>query len=176
MKQKAFTLIELLVVISIIGLLASIALVALGSARAKARDAKRVADLKQVSTALELFYDAYGRYPVTAGAPTWEGHWVNFKICLETGVNCGLTIPGTYQPAITNMPDDPLNLTPDVVDDSITYYPPYNGNEKGYLLRAVLETNSPALQSDADGDFYNTADGLCNDANRYFCLKVNWPW
>ncbi len=69
--QKGFTLIELLVVIAIIGLLASVVLLALGSARQKARDAKRVADVRQIQSALELFYNDNNRYPTaTASAPT----------------------------------------------------------------------------------------------------------
>jgi prepilin-type N-terminal cleavage/methylation domain-containing protein len=67
-KQKGFTLIELLVVIAIIGLLASVAMVSLSSARAKARDAKRKADFRQLSTALQLFYEINGRMPGNFGA------------------------------------------------------------------------------------------------------------
>ena len=53
-NQKGFTLIELLVVIAIIGLLSTMAVVSLNSARQKARDAKRVSDVKQISTVLQL--------------------------------------------------------------------------------------------------------------------------
>ena len=76
-KQKGFTLIELLVVIAIIGLLASIVLVSVNSAREKARDARRKADLHQIQLALEMYYDNNGHYPMvvsqvlsTAG-PSW---------------------------------------------------------------------------------------------------------
>ena len=62
-KKRGFTLIELLVVIAIIGLLATIAVVALQNARSKARDARRVADVKQMQTALELFFNDQQRYP-----------------------------------------------------------------------------------------------------------------
>ena len=60
---KAFTLIELLVVIAIIGILATLAIVSLSTARSSSRDAKRLADLKQLQTALEVYYNDYGSYP-----------------------------------------------------------------------------------------------------------------
>lgn len=62
-KRKGFTLIELLVVIAIIGLLATIAVIALNSARVSSRDAKRVADVKEVQTGLELYFNEKNSYP-----------------------------------------------------------------------------------------------------------------
>ncbi|MEK9176963.1 MAG: prepilin-type N-terminal cleavage/methylation domain-containing protein [Patescibacteria group bacterium] len=63
---KGFTLIELLVVIAIIGILSSVVLASLNDARMKSRDAKRIADLKQLQLALELFFDGSGAYPTYA--------------------------------------------------------------------------------------------------------------
>ena len=71
--QRAFTLIELLVVIAIIGLLASVVMVALSNARGKARDAKRKADLEQVSKALELYYNDHGTYLVAGSGASGCG-------------------------------------------------------------------------------------------------------
>ena len=62
MKRQGFTLIELLVVIAIIGLLSTMAVVSLNGAREKARDAQRVSDVKQISTALEMFYASKDTY------------------------------------------------------------------------------------------------------------------
>src|SRR3990167_6454291 len=61
-SSKGFTLVELLVVIAIIGVLSTLILLQLGAARSKARDAKRVADINQVRSAEELFFDDNGRY------------------------------------------------------------------------------------------------------------------
>lgn len=52
--DAGFTLIELLVVIAIIGLLASVVLASLNSARTKGRDARRLADLKEIATQIEV--------------------------------------------------------------------------------------------------------------------------
>ena len=72
--KKGFTLIELLVVISIIGLLSTLAVVALSSARNKSRDTRRLADIKQLTTALELYRDRVGAYPDSdyAGCGGWD--------------------------------------------------------------------------------------------------------
>jgi len=64
--NKGFTLVELLVVIAIIGLLSTIAVVSLGSARTKARDTKRLADTRQLMTALEQYYNDQNGYPTVA--------------------------------------------------------------------------------------------------------------
>jgi prepilin-type N-terminal cleavage/methylation domain-containing protein len=56
-KDRGFTLIELLVVIAIIGILSSVVLASLNSARKKGRDARRISDIKQLQLALELYYD-----------------------------------------------------------------------------------------------------------------------
>lgn len=66
-NKKGFTLVELLVVIAIIGLLATIAFISLNSARGKARDAKRVSDVRSIQSVLELYYNdqVVPAYPAT---------------------------------------------------------------------------------------------------------------
>lgn len=66
-EPKGFTLVELLVVVAIIGLLATLSVLALGSARVRARDAKRLADVKTTQTALELYNNDQGGYPPDQG-------------------------------------------------------------------------------------------------------------
>jgi prepilin-type N-terminal cleavage/methylation domain-containing protein len=116
-KKKGFTLIELLIVIGIIGVLASIVLVSMGSARAKARDAVRQADMRQWVSAMELYYNDYDKYfqkatmpadgeitylprvPVTPKTPAYG--WVDNsaaandqKFCIYATMETGCTVSG----------------------------------------------------------------------------------
>ncbi|MBD3311418.1 MAG: prepilin-type N-terminal cleavage/methylation domain-containing protein [Candidatus Magasanikbacteria bacterium] len=101
MNKKGFTLIELLVVIAIIGLLSTLAVVALGSAREKARDSKRLSDLKQVQTALELFYTDQNSYPTSTAATLGTGNYA----CLDaSGFGSAGTCTNAYMGIV---PDDP---------------------------------------------------------------------
>ena len=95
-KAKGFTLIELLVVIAIIGLLSTLAVVALNNARQKSRDAKRVSDVKQVSTALELYFADNNGYPTASTAITLGD---TSHACLDKGgfvATCSTATAPTY--------------------------------------------------------------------------------
>ena len=66
--NRGFTLIELLVVIAIIGILSSVVLASLNSARDKGANAAIKADLAGVRTQAELVYDTDGNYNAVCGA------------------------------------------------------------------------------------------------------------
>lgn len=91
-SSRGFTLIELLVVIAIIGILASIVLVSLNTARSKGRDTQRVATVKQIQTALEMYFDSAGRYPGTIAGlvPTYlsatpaDPQTGSYQYCIDT--------------------------------------------------------------------------------------------
>ena len=139
-NNKGFTLIELLVVISIIGLLSSLAVVSLNSARVKARDALRKADMAQMRTALNLYYMDHNQYPVcghfdgatspygaTVGDNEDDGSWcyINNDSVLNKGLNYKLT-SGTH-PVIQEIPRDPKNK------DNLASF------DSGYIYRYVSD-------------------------------------
>jgi prepilin-type N-terminal cleavage/methylation domain-containing protein len=99
---KGFTLIELLVVISIIGVLSTIVLSSLSSARLKARNAKRIRDLHEVSLALELYYSDYNAYPAPDGASTDRSQCAAWGSLAANSV-----IPGLIPTYIREFPTDP---------------------------------------------------------------------
>jgi len=66
--KKGFTLIELLVVVAIIGILASVVLASLNTARAKGADAAIKANLANIRAQAELMYDTNSNYNTVCGA------------------------------------------------------------------------------------------------------------
>ncbi len=64
-SSKGFTLVELLVVITIIVMLMAISLSWVGQSREKALDAKRIAGIKQLKTAVDNYFAVCYRFPQT---------------------------------------------------------------------------------------------------------------
>ena len=140
-KQQGagFTLIELLVVIAIIGILSTLAVVSLGNARTRARDSKRVADIRNVQTALEIYYTDRVAYPAapaanvcTASDTTLEG------CCLENAASSGGWLATcTAANRLITVPKDPRDLA---ADDYV-----YSIVGTNYNITFVLESGAGDL-------------------------------
>ncbi len=130
-NKKGFTLIELLVVIAIIGLLSTLAVVALNGAREKARDAKRKSDLKQISTAMEMYMANNDSYPVvgTCGNDGIIANSTNNHICSGSSLTDG---SNTY---LANIPADPK-------DDATYFYEYQSGDTSTYCIQVSLEKST----------------------------------
>ena len=179
-NEKGFTLIELLVVIAIIGLLASVVLLALNSARAKSRDAKRLADIRQIASAMELYYNDCGGYPTNYVAATPRGLILGSTYRLQSGTGmpaangtctaadsgvttsaaAGTAYMGSF-PA-TPQPGDTATCTAAVADNT-------NAPAGVTTLTAI---KSPASTPN-DYVFYAGGAGVALDSTKYnvtFCL------
>lgn len=110
--KKGFTLIELLVVISLIGILAALALVSYTGTQKQARDAQRKSDLKQYQNSLELFANKNnGLYPSeTSGS----------------GARCSTTLCSDL--SLSSCPEDPR------YDDDNTFVYRYQSDDPGGIV------------------------------------------
>ena len=145
--RQGFTLIELLVVIAIIGLLSTLAVVSLNGARSKARDARRVSDLKAVSSALELYRDDNLDNVVSI-----DTDW-------DTTIGTNLNATAIYLPA--GAPTDPdTTRASGGLNEANSYA--YSSDGDFYLLAAVLENNPPG--KGLNGAIATFGDGRCVNA------------
>lgn len=132
-KRKGFTLIELLIVIAIIGLLATLAIISLTTAQRKARDTKRIADMKSIQTAVELYFSDNSAYPDPAD-------WSAFQTDLA--------------PYISQIPVDPNNSSGTQYTYGFCTAGGPCASSDQYFVGAVLEdTTHAALDQDDDFDY-----------------------
>lgn len=143
-NHSGFTLIELLVVITVIGALSGILLGVINSSgvRAKARDSQRIADIKKIQTALELYFADNRAYPVSNGG-TGNDSWEQ----IGPG-STGNQIVGALQPSyIDPVPQDPQgesanNADPCGSPDFQRYHYRTQNSGQTYYLAAILEVTS----------------------------------
>lgn len=127
-KARGFTLIELLVVVAIIGILASVITANVATSKSKSRDGKRVADLKILQLALELYYNDNQKFPLTLGT----------------------LITGGYLPL---EPKDPSNNTTSYYYSAITLTS-YGSTNCGAVATAIKYHLGAAMEND---ELSNTA-------------------
>lgn len=123
-RSRGFTLIELLVVISIISLLSSIVLTSVNSARAKARDARKQADFRAISTALQFFFDKNNRMPANYLPGAGQCESTQYNQSMQELVDAGF---------LSAVPKNPGNGV-------YCYYDYGPGNTIGALMVTTLET------------------------------------
>jgi len=149
--REGFTLIELLVVIAIIGILSTLAVVALNSARQRSRDAKRVSDVRQIQTALELGYSENNVYPTQATAADLGSG--NYKVLCQnntatppatvfaaTTAGCGTSGTGTVYMGLVPAPPTPPTGN--------AYS--YKSTASGYSVQFTLEGSTGQLAAGAN--------------------------
>ncbi|MDP3093945.1 MAG: type II secretion system protein [bacterium] len=118
-----FTLIELLVVLTIIGIIASVALVSMQSVRTKARDSRRLTDIRQSMLALELYYDDHLEYPEKGAVGIIDDS------------------PLSIVPYLDPMPKDPGNTPPACLPEGYRWWG-NTGQTQKYCLWACLESGA----------------------------------
>lgn len=143
---RGFTLIELLVVVSIIGFIASTVLASLSAARMKGRDAKRLEEMKQIQTALELYFNTNNAYPGS------NDQWFDINGCDAGFSDLSSVLTSSY---MRKVPTDPTA-------GRCNWYQ----NKKsgmGYIVTFQPE-QSALLTKDVD----------CYTPATWFCMGVNW--
>ena len=172
LRKKGFSLIELLVVIAVIGILASIIMASVNSARDKGLNARRVTDIAQYQLALELYRDANGEYPDTAswaclGDYSGDSCWIGGSVSEQSVLSTAL------EPYIPGLPA--VEVPVEGATESRVGYIYIDRPPQGYRIRYHLEGTA---QDCGPGILYDSGDDtdcrLCGgtEAGDSFCESI----
>ena len=155
-QKSSFTLIELLIVIAIIGLLSMLIMVSVSSVRQKARDTRRVSDLKQISIALEQYYNDKGVFPSGNYDSRNLDQWNTFS--------------GFLSPEyIESVPVDPMNNKGDgsMCGNCGEYY--YSGTSDKYIISTYLATSQQYVTGSNQWGAYYSVTTSCAPTTFWSC-------
>lgn len=169
-KKTGFTVVELLVVIVVIGILATIVVVAYNGIQQRARDTARTSDVAAIIKALELYYIKNGEYPAAGGSTAINTSW---STTADASWDALVT---ALEPHISVLPSDPLS-TPGVAvtsSGSNGYNYAYYANRStwcgaGYLQMYILiyrYENLPEENTDVGDCSTNPIGPYGNSSNR----------
>ena len=116
--KKGFTLVELLMVIAIIGLLTATMVFVFSYVKARSRDAVRVADVNQLTKALDLYLNETGSYPVLFQPVCVDGD----DLVTEELANAGLITANISDPSFFDDTDKCYQYSSDGTTYSVRYY------------------------------------------------------
>lgn len=167
-RQDGFTIIELLTVIAVIGLLASIITTTVGTVRSKARDAKRLGNLKALTNALELYLTNNNSSYPPAGCDG-DGLAEIATCCSSWGLGNGW-ISGLAPTYMSALPHDPLE--PPTAGGPDICYARGVTDGSGYKFEYRLENRD---DQKALGQYVYTSVESGITVYRYD-FKLNWPF
>ena len=170
-----FTLIELLVVVAIMGLLASIVLVNINSARTKTRDVLRKVGLRQLQSSLEAYYSTNGGYPSTdPDNLSYTGVWYSSEVGDEAGPNGpdnnGDWIPGLVPDYVSELPKDPRGGTSPIDycnRDGYTYKSAFLYKSDGVNYKLL---SNCAFENNSSDSYGNSSDTYTDP------VRSSWAW
>lgn len=182
LSQQGFTLMELLITIAIIGIIATLTIIAINPQKrfASARDAERKAGLRQIATNLALYDLDHGVYPSPCGRYSADS-------CDSYNDEEEWVPDLKSQSYVKTMPIDPINNGfVSVYGDHLSYFyisEDYNGAEPGehFILGTWLEdTGDPeTLDNLGNGSerphWPNCSDEVLFSGNIYIIRSFNCP-
>lgn len=172
-KHTGFTVVELLIVIVVIAILAAVTIVAFNGVQSRSRDAARIAKIKSIAKAIELYKIDNGRYPQIQDGSGTE------SVCGSQTENWGhcdrnKQLTDAIAPYLAI---DPTSLSNATQGNYYYYYTAHSSdNWQSYGMRVYLEGNGGA----SDGGYYANAYEV--GPKPPYCMatytgaSANWNW